>query len=199
LFVLDILGLNAYRRGYDLALLKFLVPCALIGVFLGFVLFRVMDAHLVAGLVGVCTLLFLAQRLLFPPRADAPPPPRWLGAILTVTSGFTSFIAHAGGPPLNAYVLPLRLPPFTFTATMAVLFFFVNMAKWLPYAYLGLLDWRGLGTALMLLPFAPIGVWIGLRVARVIQPKLFYRLVHLGLFLTGCKLVWDGFLSGAHA
>jgi len=116
-----------------------------------------------------------------------------------VTSGFTSFIAHAGGPPLNAYVLPLRLPPFTFTATMAVLFFFVNMAKWLPYAYLGLLDWRGLGTALMLLPFAPIGVWVGLRVARVIQPKLFYRLVHLGLFLTGCKLVWDGFFSGAHA
>ena len=199
LFVLDILGLNAYRRGYDLALLKFLVPCALIGVFMGFVLFRVMDAHWVAGLVGVCTLLFLAQRLLFPPRADAPPPPRWLGAILTVTSGFTSFIAHAGGPPLNAYVLPLRLPPFTFTATMAVLFFFVNMAKWLPYAYLGLLDWRGLGTALMLLPFAPIGVWMGLRVARVIQPKLFYRLVHLGLFLTGCKLVWDGFFSGAHA
>ena len=193
LFVLDILGLNAYRRGYDLALLKFLVPCALIGVFMGFVLFRVMDAHWVAGLVGVCTLLFLAQRLLFPPRADAPPPPRWLGAILTVTSGFTSFIAHAGGPPLNAYVLPLRLPPFTFTATMAVLFFFVNMAKWGPYAWLGLLSWANLATSLVLLPLAPLGVWFGVKIARRISPQLFYRFVLWGMFLTGCKLLWDGF------
>ena len=44
-------------EGYDLALLKFLVPCALIGVLLGFVLFRVMDAQLVAGLVGINSLL----------------------------------------------------------------------------------------------------------------------------------------------
>jgi uncharacterized membrane protein YfcA len=139
----------------------------------------------------VFTLLFLAQRLLFPPRPDSAPPPRWLGAILTTTSGFTSFIAHAGGPPINAYMIPLRLPPIRFAATMAFFFFFINLSKWLPYAWLGLLDMRNLATSLVLLPLAPVGVLVGVRLARRIRPQLFYRLVYTGMFLTGIKLVWD--------
>jgi len=98
---------------------------------------------------------------------------------------------HAGGPPINAYVLPLRLPPLLFTGTMAFFFFFINLSKWLPYAWLGLLDGRNLGTSLVLLPFAPVGVWVGVRIAHRIYPALFYRLVHAGMFLTACKLLWD--------
>ncbi len=191
LLLMDLLGMAAFRRHLDRALLKFLLPFGLAGIAVGTLLFRVLDAKVVAGIVGVVTLLFLAQRLLFPPRADAPPPPKWLGALLTAASGFTSFIAHAGGPPINAYVLPLKLPPLLFTGTMAFFFFFINLSKWLPYAWLGLLDWRNLATSLALLPFAPIGVWVGVRIAHRINPVLFYRLVYLGMFLTGCKLVWD--------
>ena len=113
--------------------------------------------------------------------------------MLTITSGFTSFIAHAGGPPINAYVIPLRLSPVKFTATMAFLFFVINLSKWIPYASLGLLDARNKSTSLVLLPLAPLGVWIGVRVARRISPMLFYRLLFGGMFLTGCKLLWDGF------
>ena len=36
-----------------------------------------------------------------------------------------------------------------------------------------------------------VGVWVGVKLARRIQPGLFYRLVYLGMFLTGSKLVWD--------
>ena len=142
-------------------------------------------------MVGVFTLLFLAQRLLFPPRPDSAPPPRWLGALMTTTAGFTSFIAHAGGPPVNAYVIPLRLTPLKFTATMAFFFFFINLSKWIPYAWLGLLDMRNLGTSLALLPLAPVGVWIGVRLAHRISPLWFYRLLYGGMALTGIKLVWD--------
>ena len=149
------------------------------------------DAKVVAGIVGGFTLLFLAQRLLFPPKADSPPPPRWLGAILTATSGFTSFIAHAGGPPVNAYMIPLRLSPIRFTATMAFFFFVINLSKWLPYAWLGLLDWRNFATSMVLLPIAPIGVWVGVRLARRISQVLFYRMLYLGMFLTGIKLLFD--------
>lgn len=191
LFVMDVLGMAAFRKDLNRRLLRFMVPFALMGTVLGAVLFRVVDARVVAGVVGVLTLLFLAQRLLWPPRADAPPPPKWLGAILTVTSGFTSFVAHAGGPPINAYVIPLRLKPIEFTATMAFLFFIVNMSKWLPYAWLGLLDWRNLATSLVLLPLAPLGVWLGVRMARRINPLWFYRIIYIGMFLTGVKLVWD--------
>lgn len=195
LLVMDLMGLAAYRGKWDAKLLRFLVPAGLVGTVVGALLFRLLDARLVAGIVGALTLLFLAQRLLFPPRPDSRPPPRWLGAILTAASGFTSFVAHAGGPPVNAYVLPLRLPPVAFAATMSVFFFVLNLSKWIPYGWLGLLDLRNMATSVALLPFAPLGVLVGVRVAHRIQAQLFYRLVYLGMFLTGLKLVWDGFLA----
>ena len=191
LLLMDVLGLAAFRRNFDAPLLRFLIPFGLLGTVLGALLFKLLDAKLVAGLVGGFTLLFLAQRLLFPPRPDSPPPPRWVGALLTTTSGFTSFIAHAGGPPINAYAIPLRLSPLKFSATMAVFFFCINLSKWIPYAWLGLLDWRNLATSVALLPLAPVGVWIGVRIAKRIRPVLFYRLLYLGMLLTGCKLLWD--------
>ena len=193
LLLMDTLSLAAFRKDFDKQLLKFLVPFALLGTVIGALLFKLLDTHIVAGLVGAFTLLFLAQRLLFPPRPNSPPPARWLGALLTITSGFTSFVAHAGGPPINAYVIPLRLSPVKFTATMAFLFFVVNLSKWIPYAWLGLLDTRNMATSVMLLPLAPIGVWVGVRLARRISEVLFYRLLYSGMFLTGCKLLWDGF------
>jgi uncharacterized membrane protein YfcA len=191
LFLMDILGMAAFRKEFDLKLLKFILPWGLLGIVIGALLFKWLPAHTVAGIVGAFTLLFLAQRLLFAPKVDSAPPPRWLGAILSATSGFTSFIAHAGGPPISAYVIPLRLSPLKFTATMAFFFFVINLAKWVPYAWLGLLDLRNMATSLVLLPIAPLGVWLGVWSARRIDPVLFYRLIYLGMFLTGVKLVWD--------
>lgn len=192
LFVMDILGMAAFRKDVDKALLKFMLPFAMVGIVIGALLFKLLDAKVVAAIVGAFTLIFLAQQMLFKPRADSRPPPRWVGALLLTTAGFTSFISHAGGPPVNAYVVPLKLKPILFTGTMAFLFFFINMAKWVPYAWLGLLDMRNFATSLVLLPLAPIGVWLGVRLARRINPTLFYRLIRLGMFLTGCKLLWDG-------
>ena len=191
LFVMDILGMAAFRKDFDMPLLRFLLPFGLLGIVIGALSFKLLDAHLVAGIVGGFTLLFLAQRLVFPPHSNSAPPPRWLGAILTATSGFTSFIAHAGGPPINAYIIPLRLEPVRFAATMAFFFFVINLAKWVPYGWLGLLDMRNLATSIALMPFAPVGVWAGLRIARHIQPTLFYRFIYIGMFLTGVELLWD--------
>ncbi len=195
LLVMDLLGLRAFRGRFDWSLLRFLLPFGLLGSVIGFLLFKALDPRTLAGIVGVLTLLFLAQRLVFPPRSDSPPPPRWVGGILTTASGFTSFVAHAGGPPINAYMIPQKLPPLIFTATMAVFFFAVNLSKWGPYAWLGLLDMRNMITSLALMPIAPLGVWVGVRIAHRIDPVLFYRVVYTGMLLTGLKLVWDGFFS----
>ncbi len=191
LLLMDVLSLHVYRRHFAWQLIRFMLPFGLLGTAVGTALFKVLDPHVLAGIVGVFTLLFLAQRLAFPPRPDQPAPPRWLGAVLSTMSGFTSFIAHAGGPPANAYVIPMRLPPLVFTATMAAFFFTVNLSKWVPYAWLGLLDLRNMVTSLVLLPLAPVGIFIGVRIARRINAVLFYRFIYGGMFLTGCKLIWD--------
>lgn len=195
LFVMDMLSVAALRKHFDFKLIRFLIPFGLLGTAIGTLSFRLLDAKPVAGVVGIFTLLFLAQRLLFPPKPDSPHPPGWLGAILTTMSGYTSFIAHAGGPPVNAYVIPMRLPPLVFAASMSLYFTVMNLSKWVPYAWLGLLDVRNMATSMVLLPLAPVGVWAGVKLAHRIKPALFYRLIYIGMFLTGVKLVWDGFLA----
>ena len=192
LLVMDITGVQQLWRQRDRDLLRLLLPAGLIGTVIGTLLFGVFSSKVVAAVVGALTLLFLAQRLLFPPRRDAPPPPKAVGFVLGIAAGFTSFVAHAGSPPLTAYVLPLRLDPIRFTATMAVLFGAINLSKWIPYAWLGLLDMRNLVTSLVLVPLAPLGVWIGVWLTKRIASTWFYRIAYGGMAATGVKLLWDG-------
>ena len=192
LMVMDVTGMQRLWRDRDRALLGLLLPAGLLGTVVGTALFGVLSAKTVAAVVGALTLLFLAQRLLFPPAADAPPPPRGVGRLLAMASGFTSFVAHAGSPPINAYVLPLRLNPIAYAATMGVFFAALNLSKWLPYAWLGLIDGRNMSTALLLMPLAPLGVWLGIWVARRMAAHWFYRIAYGGMFFTGVKLLWDG-------
>lgn len=197
LLVMDLQGIAVFKNHKNNDFLKLTIPFGLLGTVLGFLLFKILSANGVAGIVGILTLLFLAQKLAFPPQAQAPSSSghRALGAVLATTSGFTSFVAHAGGPPIQAYAIPLRMPPLVFTATMSYQFFVINLSKWIPYAFLGLLDWRNAMTSLVLMPLAPIGVTIGVKIAKIIPMDLFYRLVYLGMFLTGIKLIYDGFFN----
>ena len=192
LLVMDVTGIRQLWRERDRALLRLLLPAGLVGTVVGTLLFGLLPGNTVAAVVGALTLAFLAQRLAFPPRRDAAPPPRAVGFVLAIAAGFTSFVAHAGSPPINAYVLPLRLEPVRLTATMAVFFGALNLSKWIPYAWLGLLDGRNLLTSLVLVPLAPLGVWLGIRATRRIAPGWFYRIAYTGMFLTGVKLLWDG-------
>jgi uncharacterized membrane protein YfcA len=192
LAIMDAIGIGALFRHVDRPLIRLLVPAGLLGTVVGTLLFGLLSAKVVAAVVGAITLAFLAIRIAFPPRADAPPPSRWLGFVLGITSGFTSFVAHAGSPPVSFYVLPLKLAPLVFTATIGLFFAVVNASKWAPYAWLGLIDLTNMTTSLALAPVAPIGVWLGVRYLRRVPQHLFYRLFNAGLLVTGVKLLWDG-------
>jgi uncharacterized protein len=192
LLVMDAAGIRHLWRDRDRALLRLLLPAALIGTVVGALLFRLLSGKTVDAIVGGLTLAFLAQRLLFPPRRDASPPPRAAGFLLGIAGGFTSFVIHAGSPPISAYVLPLRMEPIRYAATMAVLFGAINLSKWIPYIGLGLFDARVVVTSLMLIPLAPLGVWLGIQATRRIASGWFYQLAYAGMLLTGVKLLWDG-------
>ncbi len=192
LLVMDATGLQQLWADRDRALVRRLVPWGLAGIVLGWVGFGLLSVKAVAGIVGAMTLAFLAQRLLFRPRAEAGPPRPWLGPACATAAGFTSFVAHAGGPPISAYTLPLGLSPRVLSATLAVFFAAVNLAKWGPYAMLGLIDLRNMATSLLLMPLAPLGVWLGVRLLERMSPVVFYRVAYAGMLLTGLKLLWDG-------
>jgi uncharacterized membrane protein YfcA len=193
LMVMDAIGIRQLWRERDRALLALLVPAGIAGIGVGWVLFGLLSTKAVAGVVGALTLAFVAQRLLAPARSDrSVAPSRATGRLFAAMSGFTSFVAHAGGPPIAAYVLPLRLDPVRAAATFAVFFGALNLSKWIPYALLGLLDARNLLTSLALVPLAPLGVWAGVWALRRVSARWFYAIAYAGMAATGAKLLWDG-------
>ena len=75
---------------------------------------------------------------------------------------------------------------------MAVFFAAVNLSKWMPYAWLGLIDLRNMATSLVLMPLAPLGVWLGVWLDAAHRRRLVLPLAYAGMFLTGAKLLYDG-------
>jgi uncharacterized protein len=195
LMVADATGLVKLWRLRDPALLRVLMVPGRLGIGLGWLLFGLLSHSTVSAVVGALTLLFLAQRFLFPPRAEGTIAPPFVGRTLALTSGFTSFISHAGSPPISAYLLPMRMDPRRLAGTSAVFFAAINLAKVVPYASLGLVDLRNLLTSLVLAPLAPLGVAIGMWALRRIDGTWFYRLAYGFMGLTGCKLLWDGVMG----
>ena len=107
------------------------------------------------------------------------------------SSSSTSFISWNSTllcPAMRSNGVYLRSGSCFFRAIFAA----INLAKWLPYAWLGLIDRTNLATSLLLAPLAPLGVWIGVWLARRIRSTWFYRVAYAGMTLTGVKLLWDG-------
>jgi len=193
LCTIDIFTVWTWRRHWDMSNMRILLPAAIIGLGLGWAGFRYMDDDAVRLLIGTIAVVFAADYFL-PLRSKGGPsvPNRVLGSFWGMVAGFTSFVAHAGGPPIAVYLLPQRLDIRLYTGTAAVFFIAVNYLKLVPYGLLGQLDATNLGTAAVLMTLAPVGVWIGVRLQRRVSNDLFYRLCYGFLALAGVKLLADG-------
>lgn len=196
LCVMDLFGLYAYRGIWDRRNLALMLPGALAGIVLGTLTFRYLSDDGVRLIVGTVALGFVvwnwAGPKLLKRAADHRTQPGLAGMFWAGISGFTSFVAHAGGPPVHIYLLPQRLDKTLYMGTLVVFFTAVNYTKLVPYGFLGQLSAGNLGSSLMLMPLAPLGIWLGVRFHRMLSDRLFYALCFVFLSLTGVKLIWDG-------
>jgi uncharacterized membrane protein YfcA len=198
LCAMDLFGVHAWRgRGSRLHLVA-LVPGAIVGIAIGGIAFGTMSANAVRLVVGLIAVVFavnqvlrIGERIAARFARERPPPGRIAGAVWGAMSGFTSTLAHAGGPPYAVYILPQKLDRATLVATSALFFLVVNYTKIVPYAILGQLDFTNLGTSLLFAPLAPLGIWLGVWLHRRISDVTYFRITYALLFATGLKLVWD--------
>jgi len=109
-------------------------------------------------------------------------------------SGFTSTLAHAGGPPFAIWMLPQKLDKTVLVATSVVFFLVVNYVKLVPYAWLGQLNRMNLAASLLFAPLAPLGIWLGVWLHRRVSERAFYQVSYALLFATGIKLIADAVL-----
>lgn len=195
LCAMDIAALRAWWGRWDRAQLRIMLPGAVIGIVLGTLVFGSLSDAVVKVFIGAITLVFLARSLWLERGNRVVPamaPSRLKGGFWAACAGFTSFLAHAGGPPAAVYLYPLKLDRARLTATTVALFSTVNYLKLIPYFFLGVLSLQNLLTSLVLLPLAPIGIRMGIWLQGRMSDRVFYRIIYVLLAATGLELVYEG-------
>ncbi len=197
LIVQDVVSVWAFRKTWDKRVLLVMLPSAAIGIGLGFALAAFVKPGAVELAVGAISVVFAVQRL-WVERATAPVAEArpeglpWRGVLAGIAAGFTSQIAHAGGPPFQIYVMPKKLARDVFIGTSAIFFAVVNWMKVPAYCALGQFTRESLSTAAVLLPLAIASTWAGVWLVRRVPGRNFYKIIYGLLIAVGGKLAWDG-------
>jgi len=191
----DVVGVAAFRKSWDGGVLKAMMPGAVVGIVLGYLLAAVISAKAVMAVLGLITIVFGAYRL-WAERGGrieaASTSPAWVGSLFGVATGFTSQIAHAGGPPFQMWVMPKRLPRNVFVGTSAIFFAAINWIKVPAYVALGQFTWGNAMATLILLPFAVLASLAGVWLVKRVPGERFYTIVYWLMIVAGAKLVLDG-------
>jgi uncharacterized membrane protein YfcA len=189
----DVVGVWAFRRSVDWTVLAWMLPGAVVGIVLGYVFAASVSPDAVMAAVGAISILFGAYRLWAERHAlpEARHSPGWVGTIAGVASGFTSQIAHAGGPPFQLWVLPRRLARDVLVGTTAIFFAVVNWIKVPAYLALGQFTRDNLLLAAALMPVAILSTIAGVWLVRRISAERFYTAIYWLMIVVGVKLVWD--------
>ena len=172
--------------------LRLLVPGLVVGIGLGYLLFRVLDHRAIAIVMAVVTLLFVG--LWFKAGGEVRVKPRSSPKALAagLTSGITTMVAHSGGPPLAIYLLPLGLSKQMYAGTTSLFFTVGNLLKAVPWLLLAKTSGNVLTLMLVSLLAVPSGVWLGWRLHARLDQRQMYRACYGLLVVTALKLLWDG-------
>ena len=188
----DLVGLWLYRKAFSAINLKILVPAGILGILVGWLTASMVSDTAVKGMIGLMGVGFVVNAWLQRKTGQIAQPARWgRGLFWGGISGFSSFIAHAGGPPFQVYLLPQKLPKLVFAGTSTLFFAAINLAKLGPYHQLQPYGAEEMMGSLVLIPFALLGTVVGAYLTRKIADDWFFKWVQVGLLLISLKLILD--------
>ena len=197
LLVQDVVSVWSYRRTWSGWIIGWMLPGALVGVVLASLFAAAVPEDAVLLALGLITALFGLYRL-WAERGGrivaASNSPGWVGTLFGAACGFTSQIAHAGGPPFQMWVTPRRLPHETFVGTSSITFAAINWMKVPSYLALGSFNRAVLEAAGLLMPLAIAATFAGVWMVRRMDSARFYTLVYLLMIALGLRLTWQALL-----
>lgn len=194
LIACDVFAVAHYRKTFDRRSIKLMLPGSVLGIGVGaafFGYFASNERMLQIGL-GVLAIIFVLYQLVRGLVSEAIAKRHSHaaeGILMGAISGFTSTLAHAGGPPAKIYLLPQKLPREIFVGTTVIFFASINQIKLIPYIGLDLLRIGHVGTIAVLAPLSYVGVKLGIFLNARFTDLWFNRLVYSILMITGVQLV----------
>lgn len=169
-----------------------LLPPAVAGVILGWIIMPLIPAasfgRLIGAIILLMTFLMVLNKFLPALRNLTLTHRGWL-LPTGLLAGVTTMLANAAGPVATLYLLACRLPKLEFVGTAAVFFLAINLIK-VPFSIsLGLITsqtiWWSLGT----LPFVFLGIQSGRWLLHRISQVWFEALLLLFTLAGGLRLV----------
>ncbi|WP_299779419.1 sulfite exporter TauE/SafE family protein [uncultured Roseobacter sp.] len=192
LLAMDLIIVWQYRLHWNRAIVGMLLPGAAVGLALGALSFQWMSADVIRCAVGLLAIFFVAQFVWVQYRERTP---KHSGKktvfALGALSGFASFVAHAGGPPVKGVLLRQGMEKSVFVGTNTMFFFAMNATKTVAYGAMGHFTRDSMNVSLILAPMLLVGIALGTVLHRFIEQSVFTRFVYGFLFLAGIKLLWD--------
>ncbi len=188
----DIVAIYSYRNKFHFENLKSLIPGGLLGIIAGALWFRYLSDDLIRIFIGIIAIIFVLNYLFEKEESEPTKTSYTKGTFFGSLSGFISFGIHAGGLPFNMYMLPQKLDQRILVGTAALFFAIMNYVKLFPYYLLGQLSFDNLLTSFVLMPFAPVGFFIGYYLTHKVKEKFFYSVAYICLLLVGIKLLYEG-------
>ena len=194
--VSDMFGLWAYRKEFNVRVLKIIAAGATFGIGIGWATAAWVDERWVTLIVGLIGLAFVANRLIHHRKVTEPQPARvGPGLFWGTITGFTSFVSHSGAPPYQVYTIPLKMSRTVFAGTTTIAFAYINAVKLIPYFFLGQINTESLKIAAVLAVPATFAVFLGVWLVKVMSEKLYFTVILSALFVLSLKLIWDGIMG----
>lgn len=190
----DIFAVSYYRKSVVWSHIVKLIPCAVIGIFIGYLLLDMVSDYQLRPIIGAVVLGMLAlnffrKRERIEEGKDIPLRP-WFAIFTGLTAGVATMMANAAGPIMAIYLLAMGLPKRAFIGTGAFYFFLVNWMK-VPFsANLGLINPESLKINLAVLPAILLGAFAGIMFLKKVPQKVFDILIYLLTSLAALKLIF---------
>ncbi|WP_462175540.1 sulfite exporter TauE/SafE family protein [Pseudoalteromonas gelatinilytica] len=190
LIIADLMSVKSYWRMWDTSLIYKLIPGALIGVLIATLMLDSINSNIIGAIISLTCVLFSVKNLYFK-KVELNILKGTKGAyLMSLLSGVTSTIVHAGGPPLIMYFTAIGLSPTKFVATTAAFFATINLFKMVSAISVGLFTFDMWLYALAFAPLAIFGNWVGLKIHDKINKAVFLNVMNYLLLILGLWLAY---------
>jgi uncharacterized membrane protein YfcA len=195
LLVGDTSALVAFRQHARWEHVRRILPPALVGVVIGWLLMRQIDNARFQPLVGaiILSLAILQIGRMWRPQWFTRVPHSLVFAwSLGLFAGVTTMLVNAAGPIVALYLLAVALPKYEFVGTGAWFFFIINVVKIPLSAEQGLITLETLKFNAMLAPVIVCGLLGGRWLVHRVPQKLFDSLLLIFASVAAVRLmgVW---------
>ena len=186
----DVLAVAYYRRHANWKVILRLIPFALIGILLGTIVVRQIDADALQPVIGGLILALVILNL-FRERLQhfVEHQGLWMAVIFGILLGFTTQLANAAGPISAMYLILMRLKKQEYMGVAAWTFLILNCIKLPIFISEGRITMEAFWMDVGIFPLVLLGGVLGVTFFHKIPQRRFDQFVQVLVFLSAVYIL----------